>query len=104
MCAFDLNQWRQRLKPSSHPAHDQAQEAIKASVLHYLNQQHNDTSFTIKVSEIECNDPACPGLETVILIMSEGEKSRAIKIQKAMMEVTTDEAVSALIEFLERKT
>jgi hypothetical protein len=34
---------------------------------------------TITVNEIACTDPACPGLETIILVMSPGEKTRAFK-------------------------
>jgi hypothetical protein len=32
-----------------------------------------DTAFA--VNEIACNDPACPGLETVILVMEPGKKN-----------------------------
>jgi hypothetical protein len=31
----------------------------------------------VTVSEIACTDPACPGLETVILVMRPGEKAQA---------------------------
>jgi hypothetical protein len=33
----------------------------------------------LSVNEIACTDPACPGLETVILLMRPGEKTRAFK-------------------------
>jgi hypothetical protein len=33
----------------------------------------------VTVSEIACTDPACPGLETVILVMRPGEKAMAYK-------------------------
>ena len=35
----------------------------------------------VAVNEIACTDPACPGLETVVLVMASGEKTRAIKIE-----------------------
>lgn len=34
---------------------------------------------TVTVNEIACTDPACPGLETVILVMRASEKTRAYK-------------------------
>jgi hypothetical protein len=50
----------------------------------------------IAVNEILCADPACPGTETVILVMNPGEKTRAFKLQMEMVDV--DEA--ALREML----
>lgn len=44
----------------------------------------------IAVNEIICADPACPGSETVILVMSPGEKTKAFKLQMAMAEVTPE--------------
>ena len=38
-------------------------------------------SAVIAVNEILCADPACPGTETVILVMKPGEKTRAFKVQ-----------------------
>ena len=51
----------------------------------------------IAVNEIICADPACPGTETVILVMRPGEKTRAYKLQMAMSEVTA-EALSEALE------
>ncbi|MFO1146947.1 MAG: hypothetical protein U1E62_01120 [Alsobacter sp.] len=34
---------------------------------------------SVAVNEIACTDPACPGLETVILVMRAGEKTAACK-------------------------
>jgi hypothetical protein len=44
----------------------------------------------ISVNEINCTDPACPGTETVILLMIPGERTRALKVMKPVEEV--DEA------------
>lgn len=41
----------------------------------------------VAVNEIVCADPACPGTETVILVMNPGEKTKAFKLQMAMDEV-----------------
>jgi hypothetical protein len=44
-----------------------------------------DTALTI--NEIICADPDCPGLETIILIMEPGQKTRALKLPKPILEI-----------------
>jgi hypothetical protein len=53
-----------------------------------------DTAFA--VNEIACNDPGCPGIETVILVMEPGQKTRALKIPKTLDEVTEQDIRMAL--------
>src|SRR4051812_33058594 len=53
------------------------------------------------VNEIACLDPACPGLETVILVMEPGRKTRALKVAKAMDAVTYQDIRAALDAGLE---
>ncbi len=43
---------------------------------------------SVTVSEIVCRDPACPGVETVILIMDAGTKTRMVRIARPMLAVT----------------
>ena len=43
---------------------------------------------SISVNEINCTDPACPGTETVILLMVPGERTRALKVTKPVEEVS----------------
>jgi hypothetical protein len=50
----------------------------------------------ITVSEILCPDPACPDLETVILVMCPGEKTRAFKVKKPLDTVTEQDVQVAL--------
>jgi hypothetical protein len=57
-------------------------------------QASPDTAFA--VNEIACNDPGCPGIETVILVMEPGRKTRALKVQKALDEVTEPDIREAL--------
>ena len=52
---------------------------------------------TVTVNEIVCLDPSCPGVETVMLIMAPGKKTRACKIAKAIDEVTEPEVRQALL-------
>jgi hypothetical protein len=53
-----------------------------------------DTSFA--VNEIACTDPACPGVETVILVMEPGVKTRAYKVAKSLDAVTEPDISQAL--------
>jgi hypothetical protein len=57
-------------------------------------QASQDTAFA--VNEIACNDPGCPGLETVILVMEPGRKTRALKVPKPLDEVTEQDILAAL--------
>jgi DNA primase len=50
----------------------------------------------IAVNEIICADPACPGTETVILVMNPGEKTKAFKAQTAMAELTRETLAAVL--------
>jgi hypothetical protein len=43
---------------------------------------------SISVNEIACRDPACPGVETIILVMAPGQRTRACKISKTLEDVT----------------
>jgi hypothetical protein len=52
----------------------------------------------IAVNEILCADPACPGTETVILVMKPGEKTRAFKVQTGLAELTSEALAEALSE------
>jgi hypothetical protein len=49
----------------------------------------------LAVNEIVCTDPSCPGTETVILVMQPGEKTRALKIQKGLEDVTAEDVAAA---------
>ncbi len=52
-----------------------------------------ETAFA--VNEIACNDPGCPGIETVILVMEPGRKTRALKVAKALDAVTEADVAAA---------
>ena len=68
-------------------------ERLKAKVRELLGLPE---AAAIAVNEIICADPACPGNETVILVMKPGEKTRAYKLQMAMAEVTAEALAEAL--------
>lgn len=71
----------------------EATTAIKAWVMSHLALP-DDTVMAI--NEIVCNDPSCPGTETVILIMAPGQTTKALKIGRELAEVTQGDVVSAL--------
>ncbi|MCO5090060.1 hypothetical protein [Bosea sp. (in: a-proteobacteria)] len=50
----------------------------------------------VAVNEIICADPACPGSETVILVMKPGAKTQAYKLPMALAEVTAEALAEAL--------
>lgn len=52
---------------------------------------------TVSANEIVCADPACPGSETVVLVMIPGRRTKAYKVVAPMAEVT-EEALRAALE------
>jgi hypothetical protein len=50
----------------------------------------------IKVNEIICADPACPGNETVVLVMAPGYRTVACKVQADAAEVTREQIIAAI--------
>jgi hypothetical protein len=54
------------------------------------------TGTALAVNEIACTDPSCPGVETVVLIMEPGRKTRACKVQKPVDAVTEQDIREAL--------
>jgi hypothetical protein len=74
-------------------AASEAAARIKADVRELLGLSE---TAVIAVNEIICADPACPGAETVILVMAPGKKTQAFKLQMAMAEVTSPELSEAL--------
>ena len=68
---------------------------VKRQVREVLDLPDN---AVIAVNEILCADPACPGTETVILVMKPGEKTRAFKVQMALAELTPEALALTLSE------
>jgi hypothetical protein len=70
-----------------------ASAQVKRQVRELLDLPEN---AVIAVNEILCADPACPGTETVILVMTPGEKTRAFKVQMGLAELTQEALAQAL--------
>lgn len=78
-------------RPSSQErAHAQA---IKEQVRAHFGLSEQDT---VSVSEIDCGDAACPGLETVILVMRPGARTRAFKVPGTLLQVNPAAVAAAL--------
>jgi translation elongation factor EF-Tu-like GTPase len=70
---------------------------IKQWVRDALEQDpQKQEDITVTVSEIDCNDAACPGTETIILIMRPYHTTKAIKLSKLMDMVEEDEVIKAV--------
>ncbi len=76
------------------PRNPQAVAEIKACVLRQLGLGED---CAVTISEIVCPDPGCPDLETVILIMRRGERTRALKIRKPLAAVTELDVRESLV-------
>ena len=50
----------------------------------------------VKVNEVLCPDPACPGFETVILLMCAGQRTRAVKVAKPIADVSQADVAGAV--------
>jgi hypothetical protein len=65
---------------------------VKAWVIEALALGPDDH---VTVNEIACTDPACPGLETVVLVMASGEKTQALKVKGSLVTLTKPQVASA---------
>jgi hypothetical protein len=80
--------WRGRPQPDS-----EAAARVKAWARAALGTS-DETAFA--VNEIACTDPSCPGIETVILVMEPGRKTRALKVAKPLDAVTAEDVRAAV--------
>ena len=56
-----------------------------------------DSDVAVSINEIACADPACPVLETIVLVMVPGQKTRAYKLHGALDDLTGPALRDALI-------
>ena len=52
----------------------------------------------LSVNEIVCADPACPGVETVVLVMRVGEPTRALRLPRTLDTVSEADAQALAVE------
>jgi hypothetical protein len=68
---------------------DPAEDAARARLRRWAEDVLGpEPPVSLTISEIDCGDPACPGIETIILVMREGEATQAVKIARPMTEAT----------------
>jgi hypothetical protein len=82
-----------RLGRKADPRERAALERVKGYLFAALGR---DPNIAFSVNEIVCNDPGCPGTETVILVMAPLRKTAACKVQKPLIDVTEDDVREAL--------
>ncbi|MGE0400286.1 MAG: hypothetical protein AB7T06_26465 [Kofleriaceae bacterium] len=54
-----------------------------------------DDSVVVTVNELQCSEPGCPPIETVIGVLAPGA-NRQFKVHKPLMDVTDHDLQSAL--------
>lgn len=50
----------------------------------------------VSISEINCPEPDCPPIKTVIMIFEEGEPARSVTVHKPVRKVTNGELSAVL--------
>lgn len=69
----------------------QAVERIRG----WVRSEVDDDDTTVLVTELECSEPGCPPIETVIALLREGEQVQH-KIHKPIAEVSEADVLDAL--------
>jgi hypothetical protein len=85
--------FRRREEPPQAGSVERTQEQVKAWAAAAAGLPGD---AVLAVNEIVCTDASCPGVETVVLLMRPGEKTRAHKVPKALSEVTEQDIREAL--------
>lgn len=90
MAFVSLKAWRARNAERSALA-----AGLKRSLADALSLGEADA---ITVNEIACPDPGCPDSETVVLVMRDGQPTRALRIRKPMEAVTDADIAEVVAE------
>jgi hypothetical protein len=77
-------------KPSANP--EQALQ-IRSWVREWLSLDEN---AVVMVSELQCSEPGCPPLETMVAVLEGPGKRRQFKFHKPIAEITADDIDSAI--------
>ena len=76
------------LKRATKPGYPEAIVRLKVEARELLGLADD---VVISVNEIACRDPDCPGIETVVAVLREGQRPRTARIRKPIIEVTRDD-------------
>ncbi len=55
-----------------------------------------DEDDAVVVNELQCTEPGCPPIETVVALLRAGSEPRQVKVHKAAVDVTEDDLRHAL--------
>ena len=95
--SLDQGQYRDEFVLGT-PRHAKYPPGMPAWLLVLRHTLGDSPDVSVSVNEIACRDPACPGVETIILVMVPGQRARACKVAKILDDVTeadVREAVAA---------
>jgi hypothetical protein len=85
--------WFNPSTPKSSADLKAASDQIKTWVRESLSLSDDDA---VTVSEVNCRDPACSGVETAILVMKVGAATRMLRISKPLIEIRRGDFEAAL--------
>jgi len=80
----------QQLNQRSRPLANQRTRAIKHWVRESLKLSED---FSVLVTELQCTEPGCPPLETVIALLGPAGRNTQVKIHRSLQEITKEEVV-----------
>ncbi|HXL31404.1 MAG TPA: hypothetical protein VN968_19235 [Bradyrhizobium sp.] len=63
---------------------------------HALTVINADDETVVSVSERDCRDPGCSGVQTIVLVMHPRRPTEAVKIDKPLEQITQTELSEAL--------
>ena len=79
------------------PRHDErrsaAIRALKATARTLFEAGEDDA---VVVNELQCSEPGCPPIETVVALLRAGSEPRQVKVHKPAVEVTEDDLRAAI--------
>jgi len=67
--------------------------ALKAAARPLFEANDDDA---IVVTELQCDEPGCPPIETVVALLRAGAPARQVKIHKSAVDVTVDDLRAAI--------
>jgi hypothetical protein len=56
-----------------------------------------DADVTVLVTELQCTEPGCPPLETVIAILRDAAPARQYKLHRAVADVTREDVAALAV-------
>jgi len=67
--------------------------ALKATARTLFDAGEDDA---VVVNELQCTEPGCPPIETVVALLRAGNEPRQVKVHKPAAEVTEDDLRAAI--------